>query len=60
MLRRVLARPGFAGVLAYSLPEALWLSGGEDPVSTDVVVGYPRSTGRPCASWPPTSPRPPR
>ena len=41
VLRRVLARPGFAGVLAYSLPEALWLSGGEDPVSTDVVVGYP-------------------
>jgi D-serine deaminase-like pyridoxal phosphate-dependent protein len=41
VLRRVLARPGFAGVLAYTLPEALWLSGGEDPVSTDVVVGYP-------------------
>ncbi|MGY1740661.1 MULTISPECIES: amino acid deaminase/aldolase [unclassified Blastococcus] len=41
VLRRVLARPGFAGVLAYSLAEALWLAGGEDPVSTDVVVGYP-------------------
>ncbi len=41
VLRRVLARPGFAGVLAYSLPEALWLSGGEDPVTGDVVVGYP-------------------
>src|SRR3954466_684292 len=41
VLRRVLGRPGFAGVLAYSLPEALWLSGGGDPVSTDVVVGYP-------------------
>jgi D-serine deaminase-like pyridoxal phosphate-dependent protein len=41
ILRRVLARPGFAGVLAYSLPEALWLAGGPDPVSTDVVVGYP-------------------
>jgi len=41
VLRRVLARPGFAGILAYSLPEALWLSGGDDPVSTDVVVGYP-------------------
>lgn len=40
VLRRVLARPGFAGVLAYSLREALWLAG-EDPVSTDVVVGYP-------------------
>ena len=41
VLRRVLARPGFAGVLAYSLPEALWLARGHDPVSTDVVVGYP-------------------
>ena len=41
VLRRVLARPGFAGVLAYSLPEALWLSGGDDPVTTEVVVGYP-------------------
>ncbi|MGY1826196.1 MULTISPECIES: alanine racemase [unclassified Blastococcus] len=41
VLRRVLARPGFSGVLAYTLREALWLAGGEDPVSTDVVVGYP-------------------
>src|SRR4051794_39358386 len=41
VLRRVLARPGFAGVLAYTLAEALWLAGGADPVSTDVVVGYP-------------------
>src|SRR3954469_16585158 len=41
VLRRVLARPGFAGILAYTPREALWLAGGEDPVSTDVVVGYP-------------------
>ena len=41
VLRRVLARPGFAGILAYSLPEALWLGGGDDPVSTDIVLGYP-------------------
>jgi len=41
VLRRVLARPGFAGVLAYTLREALWLSAGQDPVSTDVVIGYP-------------------
>ncbi|MGZ4620827.1 MAG: amino acid deaminase/aldolase [Blastococcus sp.] len=41
VLRRVLDRPGFAGVLAYSLAEALWLADGEDPVSGDVVVGYP-------------------
>src|SRR4051794_38582106 len=41
VLRRVLARPDFAGVLAYTLREALWLAGGDDPVSADVVVGYP-------------------
>jgi D-serine deaminase-like pyridoxal phosphate-dependent protein len=41
VLRRVLARPGFAGVLGYTLAEALWLAAGDDPVSTDVVVGYP-------------------
>jgi D-serine deaminase-like pyridoxal phosphate-dependent protein len=35
---RVLARPGFRGTLAYTLPEALWLaSRGAD----DVVVAYP-------------------
>ncbi len=41
VLRRVLDRPGFSGVLAYSLAEALWLAGGEEPVSDDVVLGYP-------------------
>jgi D-serine deaminase-like pyridoxal phosphate-dependent protein len=41
VLRRVLARPGYSGVLAYTLAEALWLATGEDPVSTDVVVAYP-------------------
>ena len=32
LLRRVLARPGYAGVLAYALGEALWLVDGPDPV----------------------------
>jgi D-serine deaminase-like pyridoxal phosphate-dependent protein len=41
VLRRVLARDGFEGVLAYSLAEALWLATGDDPVCTDVVVAYP-------------------
>jgi D-serine deaminase-like pyridoxal phosphate-dependent protein len=41
VLRRVLDRPGFSGVLAHSLAEALWLAGGEEPVSDDVVLGYP-------------------
>lgn len=40
VLARVLAQRGFAGVLAYSLPEALWLAGAEDGC-TDVVVAYP-------------------
>ena len=33
----LLALPGYAGVLAYTLPEALWLAETVD----DVVVGYP-------------------
>lgn len=33
----VLALPGFSGVLAYTLPEALWLA----EEITDVVLGYP-------------------
>jgi D-serine deaminase-like pyridoxal phosphate-dependent protein len=41
VLRRVLARPGFAGVLGYTLAEGLWLAGGDEPVTEDVVVAYP-------------------
>jgi D-serine deaminase-like pyridoxal phosphate-dependent protein len=37
VIRDVLAVPGFAGVLAYTLPEALWVAHDVD----DVVVGYP-------------------
>ncbi len=38
-----LALPGFAGVLSYTLPEALWLAEGDEhhPPIEDVVVGYP-------------------
>jgi len=39
LVARALATPGFHGVLAYALPEALWLVG--TGVSDDVVVGYP-------------------
>ncbi|MBV9793890.1 MAG: amino acid deaminase/aldolase [Actinobacteria bacterium] len=39
LLDRVLARPGFAGLLCYSLREALWLS--TEDTSDDLVVGYP-------------------
>ncbi len=37
VLDAVLALPGYRGILAYSLPEALWLAETYD----DVVVGYP-------------------
>jgi D-serine deaminase-like pyridoxal phosphate-dependent protein len=35
---RVLARPGFEGTLAFTLPEALWLAGSG---FEDIVVAYP-------------------
>ncbi len=44
VLDAVLARPGFAGVLAYTLPEALWLASPRAAGGSgidDVVVGYP-------------------
>ena len=39
LLRRVLARPGWHGVMAYTLPEAIWLV--RTGVSDDVLVAYP-------------------
>lgn len=39
LVDRVLARPGWEGVLAYALGEALWLH--ERGTSDDLVVGYP-------------------
>lgn len=39
LLRSVLRRPGWRGVMAYSLPEANWLVASD--VSDDVLVGYP-------------------
>ena len=43
ILDAVLALPGYAGVLAYTLPEALWLASDTDGHTAieDVVVGYP-------------------
>ncbi|SDO50815.1 D-serine deaminase, pyridoxal phosphate-dependent [Nakamurella panacisegetis] len=38
VLADTLARPGFAGLLCYTLPEALWLYGKD---FRDLVVGYP-------------------
>ncbi|TXK20035.1 amino acid deaminase/aldolase [Homoserinibacter sp. GY 40078] len=37
VLDAVLALPGYRGILAYTLPEALWLA----DICDDVVVGYP-------------------
>ncbi|MEP6843796.1 MAG: amino acid deaminase/aldolase, partial [Pseudolysinimonas sp.] len=40
VLDAVLALPGYRGILAYTLPEALWLAAGR-ACYDDVVVGYP-------------------
>jgi len=56
LIRRALTHDGFAGVLAYTLAEALWLH--ETGVSDDIVVAYPtvdatalrRLTGSPSAA----------
>ncbi|HWB35798.1 MAG TPA: amino acid deaminase/aldolase [Rugosimonospora sp.] len=42
LLHRVLATPGWRGILAYTLPEALWLAG--SGLSDDVVVAYPTAS----------------
>lgn len=39
LIRRALDHPGFAGVLAFSLAEAVWLV--ETGLTDDAVVGYP-------------------
>ncbi|QEE61939.1 amino acid deaminase/aldolase [Salinibacterium sp. dk2585] len=43
VLDSVLAQPGFGGVLAYTLAEALWLAApsGSHRAIDDIVVGYP-------------------
>ncbi|MEU8089975.1 amino acid deaminase/aldolase [Micromonospora chalcea] len=39
LLTRVLGRPGWQGVMAFTLPEAVWLA--RSGVSDDVLVAYP-------------------
>ena len=39
LIERVLARPGYRGVMCYSLPEALWLHA--SGTSEDLLVAYP-------------------
>lgn len=43
ILRAVLAQPGFAGILGFTLPEALWLAADPSDAFTDIVVAYPTS-----------------
>jgi D-serine deaminase-like pyridoxal phosphate-dependent protein len=39
LLRRILATPGWRGVMAFTLPEAIWLV--RTGITDDVLVGYP-------------------
>ncbi|MDJ0316768.1 type III PLP-dependent enzyme domain-containing protein [Arthrobacter antibioticus] len=41
VLRALLKQPGFAGILGFTLPEALWLATDPSSVFTDIVVAYP-------------------
>lgn len=41
LAERVSAREGYAGTLAFTLPEALWLAGHGGAGGTDIVIGYP-------------------
>jgi D-serine deaminase-like pyridoxal phosphate-dependent protein len=43
LLAAVLARDGFRGILAFSLPEALWLA--DQGTAEDIVVAYPSADG---------------
>ncbi|MBR8741129.1 alanine racemase [Nocardiopsis sp. MG754419] len=41
LLRRTLDRPGYAGIMAFTLPEALWLDAASPRLSDDILVAYP-------------------
>lgn len=46
ILRAVLKQPGFAGILGFTLPEAIWLAGDPSGDFTDIVVAYPTADGQ--------------
>ena len=46
VLRAVLQQPGFAGILGFTLPEALWLATDPSNAFTDVLVAYPTADGQ--------------
>ena len=41
LLRTALELPGYAGIMAFTLPEALWLAGTDPHLSDDILVAYP-------------------
>ncbi|GLU47628.1 amino acid deaminase/aldolase [Nocardiopsis ansamitocini] len=41
LLRTTLATPGYSGIMAYTLPEALWLAADETLDGHDILVAYP-------------------
>lgn len=41
LLRRTLELPGYAGIMAFTLPEALWLARADPHLSDDILVAYP-------------------
>ena len=41
LLRRTLALPGYTGIMAFTLPEALWLAADDPTLSDDILVAYP-------------------
>lgn len=45
VLHALLQLPGYAGILAFTLAEALWLAGSDDYQFDDIVIAYP-STDR--------------
>lgn len=58
LLTRALKRPGWHGVMAFTLPEALWLA--RTGVADDVLVAYPTAHRGRSPSWPPTGRSPTR
>lgn len=52
LLGRVLGRPGWAGVMAFTLPEASWLV--RTGVTDDALVAYPTADRGRSPNWPVT------
>ena len=55
LISEVLTLPGYRGILAYNLNEALWLC--EEQVSDDILVAYPSAHREGCLLYTSPSPR---